>query len=274
MIKDILVNLQTEAGRDAARDYAITVANLFDAHLTGIAFAYEPVHPGTIFDGAASIVTRYREELATAARKARDEFSRTAQQAGLSPEAHVIELGSNAVGDAFGRLARGHDLSIVGQARPDSESPEDAIIEGALFGSGRPVLVVPWIQKAGIKLDRVLVCWDGSRNAARAVADALPLLRRAGVVEVITIDAAERRNEIAGADIAEHLARHGLKVELKSIVDKANDVAITILNHVADSSADLIVMGGYGHSRLREFVLGGATRGLLRSMTVPTLMAH
>ncbi len=274
MIKDILVNLQTTADRDAARDYAITVANLFDAHLTGIAFAYEPINPGTIFDGAASIVARYREELATAARKARDEFSRAAQQAGLSPEAHVIELGGNAVGEAFGRLARGHDLSIVGQARPDSESPEDAIIEGALFGSGRPVLIVPWIQKAGVKLDRVLVCWDGSRNAARAMADALPLLRRAGVVEVITIDAAERRNEIAGADIAEHLARHGLKVELKSIVDKANDVAITILNHVADSCADLIVMGGYGHSRLREFVLGGATRGLLRSMTAPTLMAH
>ena len=119
-----------------------------------------------------------------------------------------------------------------------------------------------------------MVCWDGSRNATRAVADALPLLHRAGAVEVVTIDTVERRNEVVGADIAGHLARHGLKVELKSITDKVNDVAVTILNHVADSCADLIVMGGYGHSRLREFVLGGATRGLLRSMTVPTLMAH
>ena len=102
----------------------------------------------------------------------------------------------------------------------------------------------------------------------------MPLLRRAGAVEVVTIDTVERRNEVAGASIAEHLARHGLKIELKSITDKANDVASTILNHVADSCADFVVMGGYGHSRLREFVLGGATRGMLRSMTVPTLMAH
>ena len=273
MIKDILLNLQNGSGH-AAREYAISVAHLFEAHLTGIAFAYEPVNPGTIFDSAGAIIAGYREELAAAARKARDDFKRAAQQASLSPEAHVIELGSNAVGEAFGRMARSHDLSIVGQARPDSEAPEEAIIEGALFGSGRPVLIVPWIQKAGIKLDRVMVCWDGSRNAARAVADALPLLRRAGAVEVVTIDAVERRNEVVGADIAGHLARHGLKIELKSITDKVNDVAVTILNHVADSCADLIVMGGYGHSRLREFVLGGATRGLLRSMTVPTLMAH
>lgn len=136
------------------------------------------------------------------------------------------------------------------------------------------MLVVPYIQKTGIKLDRVMVCWDGSRNAARAVADAMPLLRRAGAVEVVTIDAIERRNEIAGADIAGHLARHGVKIELKSIAYKGDDVAGIILNHVADSYADLVVMGGYGHSRLREFVLGGATRGMLRSMTVPTLMAH
>ena len=109
---------------------------------------------------------------------------------------------------------------LSGKHVPNSEAPEEVIIEGALFESGRPVLVVPYIQKTGIKLDRVMVCWDGSRNAARAVADALPLLRRAGAVEVVTINSVERRNEVAGADIAEHLARHGLKIELKSITDK------------------------------------------------------
>jgi nucleotide-binding universal stress UspA family protein len=119
-----------------------------------------------------------------------------------------------------------------------------------------------------------MVCWDGGRTAARAVGDAMPLLRRAGMVEVVTIESWERRNEMAGAKIAEHLARHGLKVELKPIVAPDTEVADTILSHAADVSADMIVMGGYGHSRLREFILGGATNGILRSMTVPTLMAH
>ncbi|HET9535533.1 MAG TPA: universal stress protein [Mesorhizobium sp.] len=275
MIKDILANLETNPTRDAARDYAISAASLFEARLTGVAFAYEPVNPGTIFDGiGAPVIAEYREELRAAARAARDQFKRATQQANLQSEAHVIDLGRAGVATTFGEMARNFDLSIIGQARPDSEALTNVIIEGALFGSGRPVLVVPYIQKTGLKLDRVMVCWDGSRNAARAVADAMPLLRRAGAIEVVTIDTVERRNEVAGASIAEHLARHGLKIELKSITDKANDVASTILNHVADSCADFVVMGGYGHSRLREFVLGGATRGMLRSMTVPTLMAH
>ena len=148
-------------------------------------------------------------------------------------------------------------------------------VEAALFGSGRPVLIVPYIQQAGLKLDRVLVCWDGSRTAARATADALPLLAKAETTEVITVtDGAGDQDEIPGFDIAKHLARHGIKVELKRIVRGDVDVPNIILSHAADTSADLIVMGGYGHSRLREFVLGGATRGLLQSMTVPTFMSH
>ena len=275
MIRDILVNLDTNSAQDAARDYAISVASMFEAHLTGVAFAYEPVNPGTLFDGiGTAIIAQYRDELRTAAQTARNLFANAAQGAGLLSQAHVLELGLAGAATTFGRMARNHDLSIIGQARPAGEAPEEAIIEGALFESGRPVLIVPYIQKTGLKLDRVMVCWDGSRNAARAVADALPLLRRAGAVEVVTIDSVERRNEVAGADIAEHLARCGLKIELKSIVDKTNDTTSTILNHVADSCADLVVMGSYGHSRLREFVLGGATRGMLRSMTAPTLMAH
>ena len=275
MIKDILVNLDTNPTGDPALDYAMSVAGFFDARLTGVAFSIEPVNPGAIFNGAgASIIATYRNEQRAAAHATRDRFKRLAEQANLRSEGHILELGSAGVATTFGQLARNFDLSIIGQPRPNGDSPEGAIIEGALFNSGRPVLVVPYIQRTGIKLDRVMVCWDGSRNAARAVADALPLLRQAGAVEVVTIDAIERRNEIAGAAIAEHLVRHGLKIELKTITDRANDVATTMLNHVADSCADLVVMGGYGHTRLRELVLGGATRGMLRSMTVPTLMAH
>ena len=137
------------------------------------------------------------------------------------------------------------------------------------------MLVVPYIQQGGLKLDRVLVCWDGSRNASRAIADALPFLARAKAIDVLVVgQGRDRGDEIPGADIAQHLARHGLNINLKRIVAPDSDVANTILSYAADSSADLIVMGGYGHSRLREFVLGGATRGILQTMTVPTLMSH
>jgi len=119
-----------------------------------------------------------------------------------------------------------------------------------------------------------MVCWDGSRNAARAVADAMPILKRAGAIDVVSIQPQKHMSEPAATNIARHLARHSLKVEVKHLPGTDVDVASMILSHASDSSTDLIVMGGYGHSRLREFVLGGATRGIIENMTVPTLMAH
>jgi nucleotide-binding universal stress UspA family protein len=120
-----------------------------------------------------------------------------------------------------------------------------------------------------------MLCWDGSRSAARAAADAMPFILRAKAVEmVIVASEPPKSDELPGADMAHHLARHGAKVELKRIVTAKTDVASTILSHAADNSADLLVMGGYGHSRLREFILGGVTRGILGSMTIPTLLSH
>ena len=165
--------------------------------------------------------------------------------------------------------------SVLAQSEPGKLPARELIIEAALFESGRPVLVVPYIQSGGLKLDRVLVAWDGSRNAARAIADALPLLARAKAVEVVVVAGEPgKSDELPGADIAHHLARHGLKVNLQKIVSPEVDVPNTLLSHAADAGTDFIVMGGYGHSRLREFVLGGATRGVLASMTVPVLMSH
>ena len=177
------------------------------------------------------------------------------------------------------RIAAGNDslrafITVTAdQALAEAARAEQEIARGHYRGPlhGIPVSIKDLVDVAGVPTT------SGSRVPARLPTHDAPVvanLRRAGAVEVVTIDTVERRNEVAGASIAEHLARHGLKIELKSITDKANDVASTILNHVADSCADFVVMGGYGHSRLREFVLGGATRGMLRSMTVPTLMAH
>ena len=149
------------------------------------------------------------------------------------------------------------------------------IITAAIFNSGRPVLIVPYIQTDGIRLNRVMICWDGSRNAARAIADAQPFLMRAKAIELVTVVSADiKSDEMGDVDIARHLARHYPKVEVANITATDLDVPNAILSHAADTSADFIVMGGYGHARLREFILGGATRGILATMTIPTLMSH
>ena len=275
MVKNIIVNLSVGKPRDVAGDYAISVASAFDAHLSGVACAYEPVVDGMAFPSVAvSLIDAFRAESAAEANRAKNAFEENARRAAISADSTVISGTASDATKKLGELARDYDLSIVAQAQPDGDVAENMAIESALFDSGRPVLVVPYIQSSGLKLDRVMVCWDGSRNAARAVGDEMPFLRRAGTIDVVTIDRQERRNELVSARISTHLARHGLKVELKPIVAPDSDVASAVLSFAADNSTDLIVMGGYGHTRFREFVLGGATSGILGSMTVPTLMAH
>ena len=276
MIKDLVVSLSVGASRDAAGPYAISVAEAFGAHVAGIAFSYEPVIPPTIMGTIpASFVESQREENDRAANDARAKFDEAARRAGVSSESRTLSASLAGSADRFATIARRFDLAVVGQAEPERAAPEELIVENALFSSGRPVLIVPYIQKAELTLDRVMVCWDASRNAARAIADAMPFLKRARVIDVVIV-ASERikSDEIPGADIGQHLARHDLKVEVRRIVSPDTDVASTILSHAADTAADFIVMGGYGHSRLREFILGGATRGMLQAMTLPTLMSH
>jgi len=276
MIKDIVVNLTIAPSRDVAGPYAISVAEAFGAHLGAVAFSYEPIIPPTIMGGVpASFIDEQRAESDKAARDAVALFEEAARRAAISFESRTSGASVAGASDTFGRIARRFDLAIVGQTEPDKVAPEELIVEGALFDSGRPVLVVPYIQKGGLKLDRVMVCWDGGRNAARALADAMPLLHKAKTVDVVIVaNDKGKDDELPGADIAQHLARHNLKVDLKRIVATDTDVANTLLSHAADTSVDFIVMGGYGHSRLREFILGGATRGILSSMTVPALMSH
>ena len=276
MIKDLVVSLSVGASRDAAGPYAISVAEAFGAHVAGIAFSYEPVIPPTIMGTIpASFVESQREENDRAANDARAKFDEAARRAGVSSESRTLSASLAGSADRFATIARRFDLAVVGQAEPERAAPEELIVENALFSSGRPVLIVPYIQKAELTLDRVMVCWDASRNAARAIADAMPFLKRAKTIDVVIV-ASERikSDEIPGADIGQHLARHDLKVEVRRIVSPDTDVASTILSHAADTAADFIVMGGYGHSRLREFILGGATRGMLQAMTLPTLMSH
>jgi nucleotide-binding universal stress UspA family protein len=276
MIKDMIVNLSVGEGPHAVSDYAVSMAAAFDAHLAGVAFLYDPIVP---VSGAgyipADVIEAQERDNQTATKAAIDGFVAAAKRAGVTAEPLSLSASFAGVGDQFGRIARRFDLSIVGQAGPGTGPVEEIIAESALFDSGRPVIIVPYIQKAPLKLDRVMACWDGSRAAARAIADAIPILERAGHVEIVIV-ANERgkQDEIEGADMAAHLARHGLNVEVKRTALGDIDVADVILSHAADAGSDFIVMGGYGHSRLREFVLGGVTRSIFRAMTIPVLMSH
>ena len=120
----------------------------------------------------------------------------------------------------------------------------------------------------------MLACWDGGRMAARAIADAMPFLERAKAVDIVIVAEERKNDEITGANMNEHLARHGIAANVKRIAKAGLGIEDVVLDYAADNGADLIVMGGYGHSRLREFILGGATRGILAEMTVPVLMSH
>ncbi len=276
MVKDIIVNLSVTKEGAGVGKYAVSVAAALQAHLTGVAFIYDPVVP---ISGAgyipAEVIETQRDDNEIAAEAAIKSFTAASEQAGISAEPLTTSASLAAAGDQFARMARRFDLAIVGQAQPEISSMEQIIGETALFESGRPVVMVPYIQKTPFKTDNVMICWDGSRTAARAVADALPIIRGSDRVEIVIV-ASERgkQEEIEGADIGQHLARHGLKVDVHRISGGNIDVGDALLSHAADSGADFMVMGGYGHSRLREFVLGGVTRSIFESMTVPVLISH
>lgn len=275
MIKDIVVNLGLGA-HDPAGDFAISVANTFDAHLLGVAFVYDPIIPGAVMGGIPpQFIESQRIDSEKAARTAVARFEQAAKRAGVSYESLNVSASISGAAERLGRLARRFDLAIVGQPEREKSAPDEVVDEGVLFESGRPVIFVPYIQKAVLKLDRVMVCWDGSRAATRAIADSLPFLRKAKKVEIVMVAGkAGKEDEIPGVDLGQHLARHGIEVGVKRITAPDIDVSSTILSYAADTNADMIVMGGYGHSRLREFILGGVTRSILETMTVPALMSH
>src|SRR6516164_4671322 len=195
MIKDVVVNLSR--GQDFAADYAISLGAAFGAHLVGISFVYDPVIPdGTMGGLPVDLIEAQRNENSREARSAAERFEASARAAGIAVETRLIDASVGGAATRFGEIARRFDLAVVGQAQRDHIASEDLTIEAALFESGRPVVVVPYIQKQGLKLDRVIVGWDGSRTAARAIGDAMPFLERARAVEVMVV-AEERKRDRA-----------------------------------------------------------------------------
>lgn len=281
-LKDILLYVDEGRGHEARIALAVALARRNEAHLTGL-FSVEPSGYSALAgaggpDFAATEAFQELERRQRATRLAvgarlEAEFGDAAQRAGISREWRVAE---EPAAEAMALHARYADLAMVGQADPGNRHAGAGVAEAVLLTAGRPVLAVPFIGAPSLG-QRVLIAWNASREAARAVNDALPLLTGAEQVTVLSINP-ERGiagdGALSAADIALHLARHGVKAEAAHT--EAEDIGIgdVILSRAADLSADLIVMGGYGHSRAREFILGGATRTLLQSMTVPVLLSH
>jgi nucleotide-binding universal stress UspA family protein len=270
--KTILVHLDDHPRRAERLHLAFDLAGLFEAHLVAL-FALDAARiPSYALAEAGPVVreieARRRGEAASAAEA---EFRR-AEGAGAGKAEWRVSAQ-----DAFAAVrlsARYADLVVLGQPEPEQIAAR-AFAEEVLLSAGRPVLFVPYTGRFRDIGKRVLVAWNASREAARAVSDALPILAQAQSVEVVAFDPdGADHGEVAGADIALFLARHGVKAVAARQSAPDIDVGSQILSRVADSNADLLVMGGYGHSRLRELALGGATRTVLDSMTLPVLMAH
>jgi nucleotide-binding universal stress UspA family protein len=268
-IKDILTVVDF-VGKQPAVRVAAEVTRRLNAHLTGFTFAFHPMIAVSGFPvGSEDLTASLRRAWENDARKAEAAFREIARLADV-PYDSVMEEAPDARFEVLLRRSRLSDLVVIGQEDPERPEPmRTAMIETLLFEGGAPTLVVPFISK-DVSLERPLVAWDGSATAARAVRAALPLLAESTAVTVLTVG--DRKPEEL-SDIAVHLSRHGLQVEVKHTI---SDVAVadTLLNTVSDEGFGYVVMGAYGHSRVREQLFGGATRDILREMTVPVLMTH
>lgn len=183
-----------------------------------------------------------------------------------------IECFPGAVGDIVGNLARYHDLVLVGIG--ESDVTLQATAEAAIFGSGRPTVLVPEDAPAAT-FGHVMIAWDGSRVAARAVSDARDFLQRAQTVTIASvIDEKALPDEKPGSRLAEYLARHDVMGTVAQVRSRGRPIAQTLQEHAQEVGADMLVMGGFAHSRMRDFVLGGATSGVLKNLRLPVLLSH
>lgn len=277
--RTIVVHLADE--RRAARlvATAVSVASMNEAHLIGL-FVMPTEPPSPLFAGTAgrALIDIGRKAFAERGKRLRRIFEEQTAAAAVKTEWRVVKPGRKPILEAVMAHARSADLIVASQRDYDWE--DTAIAEYPdefVLGSGRPVLLVPNAWRPGDFPGRVLVAWNERREAARAVFDALPLLKAAREVRVLWINPESEaidRGDLPTAEIAATLARHGVKVTADQTRSPDLTVGTELLNRAFDHSADLLVMGAYGHARVREVLFGGATREILRHMTLPVLMSH
>ncbi|WP_068318708.1 universal stress protein [Polycladidibacter hongkongensis] len=274
-IKDIVTLLDLN-GEQPAAQVAIEFARQIEAHVTGVSLVLEPIVPGFI---AAPMPADYlqmaHKQAVDAASTASGAFDRLVELAGVNGESRQETVITGGSLEPILQQARMTDVVVVGQDNPEQPEPmREVVIESLLFESGVPTLLVPYISQGKFSCKNVVVAWDGSPTAARAVHAALPILEMAEKVTIVIVNKGKPVDGEPGADLATYLARHNLKVTVDVITKPPVSVADSLLNYVSENDVDMLVMGGYGHSRMREYIIGGATRDILSSMTVPVLMAH
>jgi nucleotide-binding universal stress UspA family protein len=274
---DILVHVDQSPRAQMRLDIAAELARQHGAHLTALQVIDVAMPVMALGDGGggaviAELMEQMRQSALVAGVKLKAAFEAALARDGIMGEWRQVEGTTREILALHGRYA---DLLVLGQDDPESDSA--GLLEAVVFDSGRPVLAIPFAGTFKTIGKRVLVGWNASREASRALHDALPLIAKAETATVFLANPTrglDGHGEEPGADIARHMVRHGLKVEVAKVIAKDVPDSALLLNHASDMGADLLVMGAYGHSRLREFILGGMTRSLLREMTVPVLLSH
>jgi len=275
--KSILILVDHTRACQARIDAAIGLALCYEAHLTALYVIVDPSSAifvrGYLPPEIMAIANAQEEALAN---DTLAQFSAAAERNQVPFETRIDRGFDDTVADIVGMHARYADLIVGGQTDPN-DPPTIPDLPGQLvLACGRPVLLIPYIGAKKTFGEHVVIAWNAGQEVTRAVSDAMPILERASSVSVVSLNPRPRdlgHGDIPGADIALYLARHGVNVEVQHI-ETDIDVGNTLLSHMANEGADLLIMGGYGHSRLRQVVFGGATRTMLGEMTVPVLMSH
>lgn len=275
-VRDILAIVTSASGGEPALAFGTELARQANGRLSAALVAWQPnvapVDGFTVAPIYAELVEDAQKLLAEEKAKLAERLAKDERTAAVEP--YFIEFG--AAGAALGMRARHADLSVVVRPSKSDRSSARALVEAALFDSGRPVIIVPPVWKGQTIGRNVLVAWKPTREAARAVGDADDFITNAERVSVVTVDASPNRGygEAPGADITAHLAFRGAKAELFNLASGGRSETQTILDQATAVGADLIVMGGYGRSRISEFIFGGVTREILTSADRPVLMSH
>lgn len=277
--KTILISLN-EVGRIAElAAAAVELARHTGAHVSGLyVVPAVQVYPSVGFEAAPQVFEGNRSFFKDNAQRVKQGFEQAMRGEGLSHDFHLLDARTPVIAEEVIAVGRSADLVVVSATNPDEiTGVERDFVEQVVMAVGRPVIVLPAKGDAKISLNEIVVGWDGGREAARAAFDALPLLKTAAKVRVVRIDPQKDpalRGSVAGADLAESLARHGIKAEAQGYPTDGLDEGQALMRCAEDNGAGLIVMGAYGHSRLAEFIFGGATRFVLTRMTKPVLMSH
>lgn len=273
-LKDILVHVDNSKHCAARLDLAVAVAAAHDAHLTGLYVRSEPHMPQFVRSQFGPQVIALQHQFANEARaQAEALFESRLRGAPVRGEWRAVE---GELYEVMALHARYADLTVLGQPDPEGDD-ERPLPDHLVLDAGRPILVVPYAGRFSGQIERVMVAWNGSRESTRAVNDALPLLQRARKVVVMAVNPGggiDGHGDVPGADLSLHLARHGVNTEAQQVQADDLNAGQLLLSRCADEEIDLLVMGAYGRSRVRELVLGGITRHVLEHMTVPVLMSH